>query len=785
MRNINILSALLSLMLLFTAINSKAQITQTVSFDRDKLVLGEITGDDGNTYTTVGYDYNPTSLEEGSPKLPYKVVHLLVPDGVGNFTVSVTKGESDIINLEHRVFPAQKQQKSGIGETKPLFVYPNDTIYMSSDVFPQETASIASEGYFDGDKHILTLAVSPVQYEPLSNRLLFFSNLSVSVQFSSTRSVTTEGLQPLVRNSPENPEKLELLQNMIENKESVSSMLMKASAARESSVMLSPKRVEVSTIPVYEYCIITSRELATAFERLCGWKRMKGLDAGIVILEDIYADPNITGDLASNYYDNAGKLRQYLTAAWSHGTTYVFLGGDYTVVPVRYSGKPSSEDEHVPSDVYFSDLNSIWDKDGNAHLAEQSNKMDYFPELYVGRLLCSNTNEISTYTEKLLRYEINPNGGRSNTGNMDYLKKAFFMQSDMLQEDKQSQGKMEIFNSIFTTQTLFEEVPSCYDPLPTFPTGNDVIREMNKGYGFFSWACHGGPGAVTTMSKGDNSGSWCIVSAQGQSYYESANGLDNLINLKSPGIVYAKSCTNTPFDDYSTTGYNMGEAFTVAGMYGGPAFLGNTRYGYREPSNYLYNAFARRVAGGERHLGIAEAMSKVDYNGRFVNHSHNLIGCPEMEMWTDIPVILKDFTTKTTPGYITITNNSQCDNWTCHVSELFQNDGLFKHYNSSGMKRFGAGVSIKAYTTMFTGPNSLPFIPELKIQKVEITGNSYIFGTDVRIGNKVGDSTVSGDVTLKSGANVTFEISGEMLLDKGFEIERGGSLELKSFDLMK
>ena len=781
MKNINILSAMLGLWLLFPAIYSRADITSDISFDRTKLILGQKCGTDGQTYTTVGYDLNPAILTEGSPMLPYKVFHFLVPDGVNNFTVDATIGGGEIINLNNLIFPAQAPQKTDIEEAQPVFVSPDRNIYSLAEAFPAQVATIVGEGYFDGNKHILSVAVSPVQYKPLSNLLLFFNNVSVTIRCSSTRSSSAGDSQSLVRNCPEDPGKLELLQNMIENKESVSAILTQASSARESASMLSPKRVEISDLPVYEYCIITSRELVPAFERLCGWKRMKGVDAGIVAIEDILNNPNITGDLASNYFDNAGKLRQYLTAAWSNGTKYALLGGDYTVIPIRY--KASNEpDMNAPSDLYFSELNSIWPKNGIINPGQ----IDYYPEIYVGRLLCTTKEEISTYTDKLLRYEINPADGRTNPGNMDYLKKAFYMQSDQMQDEKQAQEKIIIFDSVFTTQTLFEEEPSFDADSPNFPTGNDVIREMNKGYGFFSWAGHGNPSSVATMTKGVNGSSNCILSWQGQNPYESANGLDNMNNSKSPGIVYSISCTNMPFDDYRTNGYNLGESFTVKGDYGGVAFLGNTRLGSINGSNILYNCFAKIIAGGEQRLCTAYAMSKVDCPaGDFINSTHNFLGCPEFEMWTDIPVILKDFTTKTTSGYVTITNNSQFDNWTCHVSGLFQNDDLFRHYNTSGLKRFGIGVSIKAYTTMFTRPNGLPYIPVLKIENVNITGNSYIFGTDVKIGNKVGDSSVSGDVTLKSGASATFEISGELLLEKGFEVEPGGNFELKPFDLMK
>lgn len=785
MKNINILSATLILLFLFPAISSRAEITRNISFDKTKLILGQKCGTDSQTYTTVDYDLNPAILTEGSPKLPYKVFHFLVPDGMSNFTVGVIINGSEVITLDNKVFPVQAPQKTDIGVTRPPFVSPDQAVYSSAEAFPSQIATIAGDGYFDGDKHILSVAVSPVQYEPLYNRLVFFNNVTVTIHYSSTRSASAGSLQPLVRNCPEDPGKLELLQNMIENKESVSDILMQASASRESAAMISPKRVEVSTLPVYEYCIITSRELIPAFERLCGWKRMKGFDAGIVAIEDICADPNITGDLASNYFDNAGKLRQYLTAAWSNGTKYALLGGDYTVVPVRYKGG-SEQDMNPPSDLYFSELNSIWTKNGIPNPGTYPGQMDYYPEIYVGRLLCTNASEIATYTEKLLRYEINPGDGRTNPGNMDYLKKAFYMQSDQMQDEKQAQEKLVILDSIFTTQTLFEEEPSFDAESPTFPTGNDVINEMNKGYGFFSWAGHGNPSAVATMTKGINGASHCILSWQGQYPHESANGLDNMNNSKYPGIVYSISCTNMPFDDFETNGYNLGESFTVKGDYGGVAFLGNTRIGLIDNSNELYNCFAKIIAGGERRLCTAYAMSKVDIQyGGFVNFTHNFIGCPEMEMWTDVPAILKDFAVKTTSSYVTITNNSQFDNWTCHISGLFQNDDLFRHYNTTGMKRFGAGVSIRTYTTMFTRPNSLPYIPVLKIENVNITGKSYIFGTDVKIGNKVGDSSISGDVTLKSGASATFEISGEMLLEKGFEIEPGASFELKPFDLMK
>lgn len=780
MKTCNILSAILSLLLLFTSVSSKAEITQAVSFDRTKLVLGQKSGADGRTYTTVGYDYNPSTRTEGSPQLPYKVIHLLVPSGVNNFSVSVTSADRDTIDITHAVYPAQPQQKTAVGEVPPSFVKPDRAVYTSVKAFPSKIAAIAGEGYFDGDKHILTIAVSPVQYEPLSARLIFYNSISVNVNYSSTKSASGGSLQPLVRNRPEDPGQLAVLQNMIENKESVSSTLRQTSVVHPLSSK-NPKRPMVSTIPVYEYCIITSRSLVPAFKRLCGWKRMKGLDAGIIAVEDIYSDPNFTGDLTSGtvYLDNAGKLRQYLYSAWSNGTKYVFFGGDYTVVPIRYSYDTSKEgDFNIPSDLYYSDLNTRWTND-------RPSNIDLFPEIYVGRLLCSNEKDVANYTEKLLRYEINPADGRTNLENMNYFKKAFYMHSDQMQDRRHANEKITILDSIFTAQSLFEEEPSFDAALPTFPTGNDAISEMNKGYGFFGWMAHGTPNAIGTMTKGINGASNCIVSKQGQYPYESANGLDNMTNFKSPGIVYSTGCTNMPFDDYKTQSINLAESFTVGGKCGGIAFLGNTRLGYIGDSNDLYNSFAKRIAGGERRLGIAESLSKVDCPDLvYVNLSHNLVGCPETEMWTEIPSIMDGFSIETTSANVIIDNNSGIDNWTCHVSGLFEYDPVFFHITTPGYTAFNR-IYAPTYTTMFTRPHSLPFIPDLKLQSFHVKDSAYIFGTNVALGGIRGGNIWTGYLVLEAGADVTFEISGTMLLDTRFEVKKGASFELKPFEIMK
>lgn len=151
--------------------------------------------------------------------------------------------------------------------------------------------------------------------------------------------------------------------------------------------------VAAPTFPGYEYCVITSRELAPAFERLVAWKRQKGYKAGIVCMEDILASSLFqNGDTVSGINDDAGKLRQYLNYAFENcGTEYVLLGGKEPHVPIRKAYISSGivfSLYNMPTDMYFAELNSNWDSNHNSKYGEELDSIEYDHELYVGRLLC-------------------------------------------------------------------------------------------------------------------------------------------------------------------------------------------------------------------------------------------------------------------------------------------------------------------------------------------------------------------------------------------------------------
>ncbi len=228
---------------------------------------------------------------------------------------------------------------------------------------------------------------------------------------------------------------------------------------------------------------------------------------------------------------------------------------------------------------------------------------------------------------------------------------------------------------------------------------------MNNRYGFYGWFGHGSPTDVTTMSSNYNKmPRWCFnaedaVEFSSNQVLESQDALDNLTNIDYPAITYSVGCDNTPFDNYHTDpeNYNLAESFTVKNLTGGPAFLGNTRFGWTYSSYKLFQVFADLIEGGNRHLGVAELISKNNntHNRHYLSYSHNLIGCPETQIYTSIEIEKRTTEPKETES---ISNN-----------RIPKNYELIGNYPNP----FNPTTNIKY---------ALPFVSNVEIKIYNITG---------------------------------------------------------------
>ena len=447
-----------------------------------------------------------------------------------------------------------------------------------------------------------------------------------------------------------------VLSGLVENKKQIS-------AFRNQPIIIEEIMDTPSGLPAYEYVIVTHSEYMPAFTDFVTWKKQKGIDIGVVAIEDVLS--LYAGDLifdSCGIYDNAGKLRQYLFEAHHEGTVFALLAGDLPDFPIRYGRAQISsnfifipdEKKTIPTDLYFADFDGNWNVDGDTCFGEfVDDSPDFMAELFVGRLTCSSQQDILNWVTKMLIYEKDP-----GQGNPAYLIESYMTEADDCQEVAEAEAvavHLPMFNHF-----IMKERPDYSSISPYFPKGSDVIRELNtKRYGLMSWFNHGGTGngesGIATMTSGENGFPRWNLQAQERNPYslaepDSGNGLDNLTNYSEPFVIYSVSCDVCPFDitsNYNNNGArNCGESFTVDNLAGGIAFLGNCKNGLSPYSKNMYIKFATFVSDylAEQNyprLGIMEFKSKASYASdekqKYLCYSHNLIGDPECALWTNIP----------------------------------------------------------------------------------------------------------------------------------------------------
>lgn len=778
---------MVSVLLIIALPLMEAQITYDMRFSKQHLSISTDTVD-GNLYTVVEYSNLHPTGEPGKPGLPVKFIHFSVPCYAKDFVATVTEKSCIDIDIDYPLMPIQQQAQANFS-IPPAFSSPDTTIYKTNGYYPAEAAEIAEEGYYDGENHIVAVSVSPLSYNPIQKKIRLYTSISVSLSYSIASSPSELKMKPISR---------AITAKRIEGQKQTESIVVNPAQVAKFAPATIPtiKPLTVVGLPAYEYCVITSRELAPAFNRLIGWKRQKGYTAGVVCIEDILSCSDFqSGDEVSGINDDAGKLRAYLKYTYSGDGSgkYVLLAGDYTVLPIRYGSgmdNHTNEDNNIPTDLYFSDMNGNWNVDKDEFYGEKTgDNIDFSPELFVGRLLCTTAEEINNYTEKLLRYERNP-----GNGNYAYLKKGFLTQCDGMLKAQEADDVAACINSFIPKSTIFSELPSYNDPNPTFPTGSQCINEMNNYYGFFSWHGHGQPFGVSVRSDLDNDWNWfailALTEANNNMKKEDKNGLDKLTNHNYPAIAYSMSCDLTPFDIYANYNpiYNIGESFTVGGLYGGPAFLGNTRFGYYSSigggaSVTLEINFLNQIKAGNYNIGIAEANSKTLLSNTSTNYyiklSHNLIGCPELEMWTDIPFEYnaKNITVIRKDNSVTVGGSELQGSRIALTSGQYGIPGFLE---CSGTKITSPNTDPNTVITVYKH-NAIPYVLPVIWQNGEAQSKQYYFTNDVTIGRNVDSSRrTKGDYVFTKDADVTIESNGDISINDGFRMESGATLTIKT-----
>ncbi len=534
----------------------------------------------------------------GEPLIPELDRHILLKPGEEAVAIEILPAVPETIRLSAAVPPCPRAATVSDPGVADDPAPADQAIYGSREPYPGTLARLAGQGAMRGYL-FAAVALSPVQYLPADSILLYYHRLTVRVQ---TRPALHR--RPTIRRPSAAFRRLAGRLAVNAGDRSRYDDLVPALCG--GPARLSTPGAE----DPFDCLIVTSGRLAAAMEPLARWKTRKGVRTMIAIAES----------LAASYpgADPAERLRAGISDLCRRsGFLWLLLAGDIGDVPHRVAAG-------YPGDLYFSDLDGDWNANRNAVWGEAGDGVDLYPDVFVGRLPVSDTAAAGNLVRKIIAYE--------RAEEADYQHRLLFIGADLDAQTPTGQVKDSISAwsvAPYTGLTVDRLYPGTDPPL----NRSNVLAAIGAGCNLVNFSDHAD---YYSMGTGLRTGG-------GQITLSDAAGLGN---AGRPAVLYTVGCYNGAFDKSC-----IGERF-LSGPNGAAAFIGCSREAWYIPGqplagvSYRYDRefFAALLDDSCYGLGAALGMAKArlipssgDGLMRWSQYEINLLGDPEMQVWTGPP----------------------------------------------------------------------------------------------------------------------------------------------------
>ena len=564
-------------------------------------VIQEVRSDENSTLSEQSLNY--IQNDPGKPIIPVRWFKLLIPKGYDEASISVeTLGRTKIQG--NFKLPAAQEPVALSRSEQAKLTQPDIQIYSSSDIYPSLPLTDVKK-YTWHEHQILSLSVSPIEYIPAQGEVYYYDTVRVSLTTTPSKDNQTYLTAASLRKTHLKERKK--VEQFVDNPASSLSYTLSEVNNTTASVQNANLRTSTSC----EYLIVTSSALESSFQPLLEHKQSRGLSACIFNLEDdIY--PYYSG---TESYDNADKLRQFISYAYSnYNTTWVLLGGDIDQVPYRgvYASSGTDTETALPSDEYFGCLDGPWNYDGDSYWGETNDgtgggEIDVLAEVLVGRAPVSNSTEVANFIAKVISYQ---------SGTHPNLDKAILLGETL---DSSTQGS---YSSIAIKARSFDtrwNVTERYDENGAW-SGSTFLTDLNSSPHIIH---HLGHANYTYNSRLSNA------------------SLSSLSNT-NPYFMYSQGCLSGGFD---MSDKSIAEEHVV-NEHGAFSVIMNARYGWYYPGtipgashDFALQFFDAVSNESKISLGEANRDSKADnlwggFSGvyRWIFFELNLLGDPEIEL---------------------------------------------------------------------------------------------------------------------------------------------------------
>lgn len=788
------------LVCLMSLLGVAKSIPYKLTLDYSTMTVDTITHRSGEDFSYVRIDGLTNSADVNEPTVPIKSLTFEVPPLSRNFTIKILSSTLESrIKLPMALYPFEliPTKNEDSYDEWPLIL---GTGYTNTPAVP--SIQVIEDFFLDASRHFVNVQVNPTVYDHKTRVLKLYNNLSLSLEYEEC-TLADMSYKPHLNGK-----------NRVYHR--IKDIAASYDGSRSNSTTNEPENV------LDTYIVITPKSLTTGAEKLAAWKRQKGYKVVVKTVESILEDATYKVGSNSRCFDRESAVRSWLYD-YKYNLNeskafYCLIIGDYrNGAPVRKFKSVSGDvlevdgSSYSPSDLYFADLETVWEfnKDSSGLYSCTYYDKPFSPSIPVGRLICTKNEEIDRYIKKLILYETFP--GRGNT---DYLDRGILCKHDNAVDERRD---IFTYNKNISVTEYNDNKAEKWEDLR--PEPSDVIESM-KDAGLYSFQVHGHPIILSLATLKKRKVYWPedrTIGALSEyshttSYLSSEehNCLDELTNFDKPSILYSLGCECAPFDNYLNYNdqweYNFGSAFTVAGDFGGPLALLNTREGYFGSSATLEMIFGSYISEG-RKVGFAENETrKAPGVDRLIACRHNIIGDPELTIWTSAPdkmdatyqlrgeqLILNPSISEITGEYGVTTNT------VCHASIIKSNEGSIT-IPLDGMNKSGFAYiyvqpkfHLPRHILITTGKTITDTDLSLTVVESKFSenngknsGNINNIATELNVGT-------DSDINIHALANIESE-NGISVLNRGYlslkadnaislkqdEVKKGGVLKLNA-----
>ncbi len=303
---------------------------------------------------------------EGHPKLPIFVEIFELPFNSKILNIEYKISETQIAFIDNSIEPSPMYQS--INNLSPLKKQIDEEIYNSKKPYPNHWVDYKIGTGINEDNDLilfLSIILYPVRYFPIEDYIEYLDKIEVEITYTE------------------------------------------------------PKSNNLNNNFDYDLVIITPSEFESVINPLANHKIKNGINTFIKTLEDIYLDFE-----GRDYQEKIKYFVKY--AIEEFDVEYVLLIGDIKKLPIRNTDAYPWSGYHgngILSDLYYADIYDknanfcTWDLNNNDIFGEiddsnQNNEfylnidgVDLYPDVHIGRIPCTNSEELNTIVSKIISYE--------------------------------------------------------------------------------------------------------------------------------------------------------------------------------------------------------------------------------------------------------------------------------------------------------------------------------------------------------------------------------------------